>query len=464
MFRRAIEEGLIDPARMIQAGMRGPLYGEDDEAIPGELGVETIPWIELAALGPEAFAERVRARVGDGPTFLTLRRRLRRPRVLPGHRHAGGRRPDELRGPRVPARLAGVPFVGFDVVEVAPQYDGPGQVTALLRRQRDLRDALDGRGPQARPHGCVRRHVTASAATTHARLDWFTTREVVDGVWLLAEPGHVCTWLVAGTDRAVLLDTGMGFLPIRPLAESLTTRPVSVVNTHYHFDHVGGNHEFDDIVIHEIGAPLIDEQLPRRRLEAYLDFCSRRLEVLDRFVELDAEYFGVLNADSIPRPFPPDFDPAAWTIPASRATATLADGDRIDLGGRVLTVLHTPGHSPDGICLLEEREGLLFAADTINAGAIYAQFDDSDLDALVTSTRRLADLADGIRLITTHHCEHVIAEVGFLEEIADGLVNVQAGEPELVPARDITGTPVLEACFPHFSVALPWPTEGAYGS
>ncbi|HEY7561425.1 MAG TPA: MBL fold metallo-hydrolase [Gaiellaceae bacterium] len=303
--------------------------------------------------------------------------------------------------------------------------------------------------------------MTASPASTEVRLDWFTTREVVPGVWLLAEPGHVCTWLVAGSDRAVLLDTGMGFLPIRPLAESLTDRPVSVVNTHYHFDHVGGNREFDEIAIHEIGAPLIAEQLPRPRLEAYLDFCARRLDFLDRFVELDAEYFGVLNADSIPRPFPADFDPAAWTIPPSRATATLGDGDRIDLGGRVLTVLHMPGHSPDGICLLEEREGLLFGADTINAGAIYAQFDDSDLDALVASTRRLADLADGIRLITTHHCEHVIAEVGLLAEIADGLESVRAGEPELVPGRDITGTPVLEACFAHFSVALPWPAEGA---
>ncbi|HWB57765.1 MAG TPA: MBL fold metallo-hydrolase [Gaiellaceae bacterium] len=302
--------------------------------------------------------------------------------------------------------------------------------------------------------------MTATPASTLVRLDWFTTREVVRGVWLLAEPGHVCTWLVEGRDRAVLLDTGMGFLPIRPLAESLTTRPVGVVNTHYHFDHVGGNREFDEIAIHEIGAPLIAEQLPRARLEAYLDFCARRLDVLERFAELDAEYFGVLNADSVPRPFPADFDPAAWAIPPSRATSTLVDGDRIDLGGRVLTVLHTPGHSPDGICLLEEREGVLFGADTINAGAIYAQFDDSDLDALAASTRRLADLADGIRLITTHHCEHVIAEVGLLAEIADGLASVQAGEPELVPARDITGTPVLEAVFAHFSVALPFPNEG----
>ena len=247
----------------------------------------------------------------------------------------------------------------------------------------------------------------------------------------------------------------MGFLPVRPVAQSLTDRPLSVVNTHYHFDHVGGNHEFDEIAIHELGAPLIGRAVPQAVLHSYLSFCSRRLEVTGLFQELDAEYFGLLDDDTLPRPFPADVDPAAWTIRPSRATTTLVDGDRIDLGGRVLTVLHTPGHSPDGICLLEERDGLLFGADTVNAGALYAQFADSDLDALVASARRLADLADEVRLILTHHCGHAIAEVGLLAEIAEGLLAVRSGEAELGPARDILGTPVLEASFAHFSLVLP---------
>ena len=106
---------------------------------------------------------------------------------------------------------------------------------------------------------------------------WFYTREVAPGVWLIAEPQHVYTWLVAGSDRAVILDTGMGVAPIRPVAEALTSAPVSVVNTHYHFDHVGGNHEFDDIAIHEIGAPLIELDVPREMLDAYVDYARRQL-------------------------------------------------------------------------------------------------------------------------------------------------------------------------------------------
>ncbi len=57
---------------MVQAGMRGPLYGELDDEIPAELGVETIPWIQPAEMTALEFAAQARARVGDGPAFLSL--------------------------------------------------------------------------------------------------------------------------------------------------------------------------------------------------------------------------------------------------------------------------------------------------------------------------------------------------------------------------------------------------------
>ena len=96
MFRRAIEEGILDPARTLQVGMRGPLYGADDEAIPGDLGVETIPWHELAELDAGG-ARRARARAARRRARVPhARRRLRRPRLLPRHRDAGGRRADSF--------------------------------------------------------------------------------------------------------------------------------------------------------------------------------------------------------------------------------------------------------------------------------------------------------------------------------------------------------------------------------
>ena len=132
MFRRAIEEGVLAPARMIQLGLRGPLYGEDDEAIPGTLGVETVGWLELAEMTPAAMLERVRARIGDGPTFCTFDIDFVDPAFAPGTGtpEVGG--PSSHQALQLYRALAPIPFVGYDVVEVAPQYDGPGQVTALL--------------------------------------------------------------------------------------------------------------------------------------------------------------------------------------------------------------------------------------------------------------------------------------------------------------------------------------------
>jgi agmatinase len=111
--------------------MRGPLYGASDEEIPGELGVETIPWTELVELSPVEFAARALARVGGGPTFLSFDVDFVDPAFCPGTGtpEVGG--PTSFQALSYLRGLTGFNFVGFDVVEVAPQYD-PAQITALL--------------------------------------------------------------------------------------------------------------------------------------------------------------------------------------------------------------------------------------------------------------------------------------------------------------------------------------------
>jgi agmatinase len=132
VVRRAIEAGAVDASRVIGAGMRGSLYGEDDVALPDALGVEAIPWAELAELTPGAFAERVKRRVGTGPVFCTLDVDFVDPAYCPGTGtpEVGG--PTSHQALSYLRSLREVEFVGFDVVEVAPTYDGAGQVTALF--------------------------------------------------------------------------------------------------------------------------------------------------------------------------------------------------------------------------------------------------------------------------------------------------------------------------------------------
>ena len=130
-FRRAVEEGVIDPARSLFAGMRGPLYSRADVDAPGELGFEVISGEELRSLSAADYATRVRERVGDGPAFLSFDIDVLDPAFAPatGTPEVAGIEPREAIA--LLRALKGLRFTGFDVVEVSPPYDGPGQLTAL---------------------------------------------------------------------------------------------------------------------------------------------------------------------------------------------------------------------------------------------------------------------------------------------------------------------------------------------
>jgi agmatinase len=130
-FRRAVEEGLVDPSRSLLAGMRGPLYAASDVEQPREMGFQVIAGEELQALSPGEYGDLVRQRIGDGPTYMSFDIDVLDPAFAPGTGtpEVAGLYPREalafLRS------LAGIPFSGFDVVEVSPPYDSAGQVTAL---------------------------------------------------------------------------------------------------------------------------------------------------------------------------------------------------------------------------------------------------------------------------------------------------------------------------------------------
>jgi agmatinase len=132
-FRRAVEEGLVLPEQSVMAGMRGPLYDAEEWERPRrELGFDVIPCEELRELTPARYGERVRARVGDAPVFLSFDIDIVDPCLAPGTGtpEAGGLMPYEAL--RYVRALAGLRFVGYDVVEVSPQLDGPGGPTAIL--------------------------------------------------------------------------------------------------------------------------------------------------------------------------------------------------------------------------------------------------------------------------------------------------------------------------------------------
>lgn len=130
-FRRALEEGLVDPSRSLLAGMRGSVYGPEDPRMPVDLGFEVIDGDELVTISYEEYGRRVRQRAGDGPLFLSFDVDVLDPAFAPGTGtpEAGGLSTREALG--FVRALRGLRFSGFDVVEVSPPYDGPGQPTAV---------------------------------------------------------------------------------------------------------------------------------------------------------------------------------------------------------------------------------------------------------------------------------------------------------------------------------------------
>jgi agmatinase len=131
-FRRAVEERLLLPERSLLAGMRGPLYERADLDSARELGFELVMGDELRRTEPAAYGQRVRERVGDAPVFLSFDIDVIDPAYAPatGTPEVAGLSSHEAL--ELVRSLVGMEFRGFDVVEVSPPYDDPGQTTAML--------------------------------------------------------------------------------------------------------------------------------------------------------------------------------------------------------------------------------------------------------------------------------------------------------------------------------------------
>jgi glyoxylase-like metal-dependent hydrolase (beta-lactamase superfamily II) len=257
--------------------------------------------------------------------------------------------------------------------------------------------------------------------------EWFDLLPALPGTTIIAEPLHqelVQSFLIEGNDRAILLDTGMGIGDIRAVAESVTSLPLSVVNSHAHWDHIGGNWRFDEIAIHPAEAGQLEKGGSNARL---------------------ARWF---TPDHLLGPLPAYVDLETYSIAPSSATRLLQDGDRIDLGGRELTILHAPGHSPGGIVLLDEVAGVLFSTDVAYPGPLYA-YERDEWRAYRKTMRRLAELASSIDIVLPSHNGPTM-EPSLLPLMDQAFSDIEAGRiPDSVESETVTHR------FDRFAVVVP---------
>lgn len=230
--------------------------------------------------------------------------------------------------------------------------------------------------------------------------DWFTVEEIDSQTFAISEYKHweeTHCYLLCGREKAVLIDTGLGVSNIREIADSLTKLPVMAVTTHIHWDHIGGHKYFENIAVHEMEKDWLSVKFPIP------------LQVVKN------------NLTKVPCNFPSEFDIDAYRVFQGEPQRILHDGDWLDLGGREIQVIHTPGHSPGHCCFYEPGRKYLYSGDLIYKGCLYAFYPTTDPQLFYHSVKRVQKYKIA-KVLPGHH--EIEIPVSLINEIEAGFVQL----------------------------------------
>lgn len=189
--------------------------------------------------------------------------------------------------------------------------------------------------------------------------------QVREGFWQIADLDNNRAYLVAGEERALLVDTGEGIGDLRACVESLTSLPVTVALTHHHHDHVGGSYQWSQVLMSQEDDGFWEAEEADHRI------------VLPQL----RERYGL------------DEDGAYPVVQGERpAVAHVSDGDRIDLGGRTATVVALPGHTLGSVGYLVCPDGILLSGDAVTPIMTLFYADSTDIDGWEATLRKMQGL------------------------------------------------------------------------
>jgi glyoxylase-like metal-dependent hydrolase (beta-lactamase superfamily II) len=219
---------------------------------------------------------------------------------------------------------------------------------------------------------------------------WFEVTQLSPDLYRITEPRchrwvRANCFLILGGARDILVDSGMGVAPLRPVLDRLSTRPRLVFTTHAHLDHVGSHPEFGDCEI--LAHPAEAAELARPGQQGL------------RFPKRSADQIAALRSAGIE---PSDFmleavpfagyDLETYQRAPVKPTRLVSEGDIVETGDREFEVLHLPGHSPGSIALWERSSASLFSGDAIYDGVIVDNLPGSDVKIYRATMKRLAEL------------------------------------------------------------------------
>jgi glyoxylase-like metal-dependent hydrolase (beta-lactamase superfamily II) len=238
---------------------------------------------------------------------------------------------------------------------------------------------------------------------------WFEVYRVAPQTFAIYEPHQAeetISYLIVGTKQAVIFDTGMGISSIDKVTRQLTTKPVVVLNSHTHNDHVGGNAEF--MFVYGMDTDFTRKNARGSRADAQAEIAP----------------------DQICGDLPKGFNPAAYVTKPWKISRFIHDGFKVNLGGRTVEVIATPGHTPDAIALIDRANGLLFTGDTYYPAPIWLYRPETDMDAYVTSAKRLAALAPEVKMVLGAH-NIPVADPSVLPKLVDAIQAVRSGKGDV---------------------------------
>ena len=202
--------------------------------------------------------------------------------------------------------------------------------------------------------------------------DYYVVEDLGHRAFAIGEPLYgQCnfSYLIAGSRRALLFDSGPGLRNILPVIRALTSVPVMALPSHLHFDHIGNLNRFDEVALPDLPALRQQQRDGVFRLGFY-------------------QYLGFVEG---------------FRRPEFRATQWIQPGSDIDLGDRRLTLLSAPGHTPESVVLLDRAANRLFAGDFIYPLDIYAFLPGADLRDYSASAGRVAQLLNNESTVYAGH-------------------------------------------------------------
>lgn len=239
---------------------------------------------------------------------------------------------------------------------------------------------------------------------------WFTVDEINEATFIISEyrhPEETHCYLLCGSEKALLIDTGLGICSIYDEVAKLTDTPIAAVATHVHWDHIGGHEYFDEFYAHRAELRWLCGEFPLPK-----DLICKML----------------IAGCNLPN----DFDAAEYELFQGIPTKTLDDGDTIELGDREIVAIHTPGHSPGHLCFWDKTTRFLFTGDLIYRGTLYVNYPSTDPQAYLKSVKKVSSYKPA-RIFPGHHSLNISGELilrikNTLQELEDkGLLRHGSG-------------------------------------